>query len=254
MLPKALLSLAVLVTMAAAVPASYEWRTRPDHPGYYYLFKNGTQVGGYCVKGQYYRPYDARTDVWGERCRPPHEPPVSDNFGVRHDKRNGQSSYRVNGREVSREQVLQALQDARLPDDRALLRLTVIGPDAERQRVVNDLRTHPALAPFQGQLVVHDYPPTHWAVQCGFKTDGRPTIYLQQPDGTVLHRQDDYGGPEQLAAALRRAQPNYNPKNDPDRSKLLPWLPRLVLSKVPAWAWVAAGAALVLLLRKETKP
>jgi hypothetical protein len=52
----------------------------------------------------------------------------------------------------------------------------------------------------------------------GFRTDGRPTIYVQDAAGRVLHRQDDYDGAEQLAGALRRPGP-YDPATDPDRRK-----------------------------------
>jgi hypothetical protein len=41
----------------------------------------------------------------------------------------------------------------------------------------------------------------------------------QAPDGAAKHRQDDYRGPEKLAEAIRRADPNYRPERDPDLNR-----------------------------------
>lgn len=49
---------------------------------------------------------------------------------------------------------------------------------------------------------------------------GKPTIYVQTPDGTVQHRQDDYaGGAQGLRPAferLRKPDKNYRPDKDRD--------------------------------------
>ena len=77
----------------------------------------------------------------------------------------------------------------------------------------------------------------------GFVTTGKPTIYVQAPDGKVLHRQDDYqGGAPELAEAIRRIDPNYDPKKDFDLRKLLR-IPN-PLSKVPVAAWLLAAGLL----------
>ena len=71
--------------------------------------------------------------------------------------------------------------------------------------------------------------------------DGSPTIYVQNADGTVLHRQDDYaGGLESLSATLtklRKASPDYDKAKDPDtrRARGLP-LGLLCLSGAAALA------------------
>src|SRR5438067_182879 len=75
-----------------------------------------------------YRTYDAATDTWGEPQMPPWEQPEREprveaaaptNYGVDTAKLNGhrEESYRLNGAPASREQIQQALGDARLPDD-----------------------------------------------------------------------------------------------------------------------------------------
>jgi hypothetical protein len=193
------------------------------------------------------------------RCgNPPVSPPPAaapesakprvENFGVDVSKLGKGPRYIHNGREVTRGQALEAIE-GKLPDDAQLPRLTVIGPEAERKAVLADIASHAALAPYKGRFVVQGYDPSHWAVQ-GFVTGGKPTIYVQRPDGKVLHRQDDYRGPEALAAALRKVDPSYDPAKDPDatRPKGLPFDAK----DVPLWAWLAgAGAVLLILSRKD---
>jgi len=98
---------------------------------------------------------------------------------------------------------------------------------------------------------MQSYLPDHWAVaRSGFKVDGQPTIYLQAPDGTVLHRQDDYhDGPEALAQALRRTDPHYDPRKDPDLRQRL--LPNFRLPSVPVPVWFLAAGVLYLLFRRR---
>lgn len=167
--------------------------------------------------------------------RPPSEPlPTWATHGVAADKIGGGEQYHLNGKAVSRQQALDALTSGNLTDDSAKLRLTVIGTEPDRKAVVGDLRAAPALAEFRERLLVQDYPPEHWAVRdAGFVTTGKPTIYLQAPSGKVLHRQDDYqGGAEELAQAIRKADPNYRPEKDRDLRKpdVLPtnWLQALL--------------------------
>jgi hypothetical protein len=103
------------------------------------------------------------------------------------------------------------------PNDGMKLRLTVIGPRPLRDPVLNDLEKNPQLAQLRPRLLIQGYDPGHWAIRPGFVQSGQPTIYLQAPSGKVLHRQDDYkGGPEALYAAIRKADPNYDPRKDPD--------------------------------------
>lgn len=152
--------------------------------------------------------------------------------GVEWQPQAGPTRYEHNGREVSREAVIERLDSGgQLADDSTKVRLTVIGSAGHRKRVLQDLEAHPELAPLRSKLVVQAYDPadkmTGWAVsRYGFKTDGAPNIYAQEPGGQVMHRQDDYAdGPEGLAVALakvigkRDADPNYTPAKDPDRRK-----------------------------------
>jgi hypothetical protein len=233
-----------------------EWRRHPVDPGRSYLFRDGIQVAGYDHESEEYRTYDAATRSWGPPTRPPwiREPEVAaaprqgtPNFGVDLDRLHaGEERYHLNGVPVSREQAAQVMTGNTIPDDAARLRLTVIGDDGGR--VAQDLGNAPALAPWKDRLVVQTYPPNHWAVaKTGFFTQGRPTIYVQTPTGKVLHRQDDYAdGADGLARALRRADPNYDPKKDPDLRRSV----GLDLSRVPTPVWIGAAGLLLLFRRR----
>lgn len=193
------------------------WKQLDDSPEYA-LLRGGKQIGSCNVATGVYRPY---TDgVWGEKTTPPipfpREVVTSDVFGVDSDKLGGRDRCTINGKPCSKREALQAIE-AGIPDESGKIRLTVIGPDAARKQVVADIANHPSLAGEKGKCLVQSYEPTHWAVaRAGFKTDGSPTIYLQKADGTVLHRQDKYEGPEKLAEAIRKADPLYKPEKDPN--------------------------------------
>jgi hypothetical protein len=167
-------------------------------------------------------------------------------FGVEKDRLGDGPRYCRNGREVSRREALDAV--SRVPDDRHRPRLTVIGPPQERQRVLDDWSSHPALKQFAEGFVARGYSPDHWHVsRYGFATDGKPTIYVQDPDGAVLLRRDRYDGPEEFAQTLRRLRPDYDPKNDP-QTRLLAWR-----GKLPWSVWLVGGMAVVafLVLRRK---
>lgn len=155
--------------------------------------------------------------------------PIEQNFGINLSKMTpdtGKTVYRYKGAEIPRVQAHHAVEGS-LPDDAGKLRLTAIGDKAAREQVAKDVTTSKAFEKLRDSLIVKDYAPDHWAVKdMGYVASGRPTIYLQAPDGKVLHRQDDYdGGPEALAAAvekveaIRKPDPKYNAKTDPDLRK-----------------------------------
>lgn len=173
------------------------------------------------------------------------------NFGLTRPTAKQSPKSVHNGREVTKSQLMEVLQKASVPNDAGELCLTVIGPEAERNRVLADLAASPVLAPWKGKLKIQGYPPDHWAVKdSGFVTTGKPTIYCQAPDGKVLHRQDSYVGPEPLAEALRGVDPSYSPGRDPNINNPLPSLDGFAkwLESVPGWVWVALAFLLYLRL------
>ncbi len=246
-----------LLAFAAAATAGYEWRFFPDDKDELVLWKDGVQLGNYRVSERKYYPHLA-PGVWGAPCPPPYPPPQdvvtpgkieSDgiiNFGLDRTRVNPTGKHLLDGKEVSKEELLQALGQPRLPDDSQWPSLTIIGPEMARKKVLSDLRSSPILAPWKERIKVQDYPPDHWAVKdAGFVTAGQPTIYCQAPDGKVLHRQDEYRGPQALAEVLRKADPAYQPERDPDLNKSL--------SSVPLWVWLGGGILLALLWKGEHK-
>lgn len=242
------------------------WWQKPETPHLYYLYDGGAQLG----------VWDVNLRKWWDRLpggawsAPRPEPPVAlpdgvpiANYGVETDKlAGGGERILINGRQASKSDALRALSgkgSPQLPDDKKKLRLTVIGPDADRQRVLDDLAKTEALAFAKGRYVVQDYAPDAWPLYDGrsgqpmFHTQGRPTIYLQEPGGKVLHRQDDYAdGADGLARALRKADPSLRLDRDQDKRKIEPTLP---IAGVPLSTFVllTAGAGLIYLILNKGK-
>lgn len=129
-------------------------------------------------------------------------------------------SYHASG-EKARQYVAEIKREG--PTD-GKLHLTVIGTADERARVVNDIKTDAAFDTLRENLLVQDYSPEEWPVDpsLGFQP-GKPAILLQAGKGPndprggrVLDRAADYSmGPERLAEAVRKADPDYKPEDDP---------------------------------------
>jgi hypothetical protein len=132
--------------------------------------------------------------------------------GTNPEKIAPREEYRIAGQLVSKDEAMQALRAGQLADDSGKLRLTVIGSPDERKQALSGLPQD-----VKDRCLVKEYAADHWAVKnAGFKTDGHPTVYVQAPDGKVLHRQDDAVN---VAGAVRKADPNYDASKDPDLRK-----------------------------------
>lgn len=266
------------MTQPVYVQPSYAWRPVPGNPDQLALYAGGRQLGNWSVSGGYYRPIVG--NAWGAVSEPPIAPPLeaaakspsieqAPPTGVEWDKIAAGEKHQVNGQRVSKEAAYQALeQKGGLADDSGKQRVTVIAGDAALRKAVVDSFDSGPLAAWKAKVVVRAYEPTHWHVQAsGFKTDGRPTIYVQSPAGKVLHRQDEFvGGAEALAGvltkaaavtdgmqpvgALRRPDSAYDPKKDPDlRSAPGPDAPALPGQvTVPLWALIAIPFAVLAML------
>jgi hypothetical protein len=168
------------------------------------------------------------------------------NFGIDPDWTPNGEKFTINGVPITKEQAKRLLTVPTLEDDSGKLRLTVIGSKDERRRVLEDLGREP-LNRFGPSFVVQAYDPADWAVaNYGFVTTGKPTIYVQEPSGKVLHRQDDYAdgavGLCKALEAIRKPDPNYDRTKDPD------------LRIGPArtkWLLIGAAVLVVLLLMKR---
>lgn len=190
------------------------------------------------------------------------------NFGVELNKLHKTKRQSINGKPVSREMLLDRLKEngrsiegGKLDDDSMKLPITAIG--ANREQVTRDIKEHAAFASLRDNLLVQGYAPDNWAVsKYGFKTDGKPTIYLQDRDGRVLLRRDDYaGGPELLAkqvgeaievASLRRRDPNYDGKSDPDGTRpIVPAVAGAIPAPIILLAMAVAGLGLAVLTQRK---
>ena len=152
-------------------------------------------------------------------------------FGVSRDKipelASGETFYTLNGTRVDASTAFRLVEKGgTLIDDSTKQRLTIIGSQDEVNKVLQDLKSNAKLSALSASMVVGVYGADHWAINgVGLPHDGHPTIIIQSaPDtsgrGKVLHVQRDYqGGAEDLATAIRRADPNYDPSKDPDLRK-----------------------------------
>ena len=243
-----------------------EWEWRPDGQRQWKLLRRGGPVGIWDEKagqGRWWRHSGNGRYTLEPGAEPP-IPPPSRNYGVDYAAV-GESRVVRNGERISPEDALRLVErsggDKTVPDLSGKLRLTVIGPAADRAAVERDLKSHPGLLAWKDRVVAACYDPTHWHVaDVGFDVSGRPTVYVQDPAGRVLHRQADYaGGPDALAKALgeaagklRKKDPDYDPSRDPDRRRtpLLPFLPAGPAGGGLPWsvfALAGAGAAVLLL-------
>lgn len=141
---------------------------------------------------------------------------------------NGSGGFHINGRRVDKQTAFESLTGAgNLIDDSGRLRLTVIGQDADRKRVLADLKGNATLSALLADVIVSDYAPDAWPVQgLGFKTDGKPTLYIQAAGGKVIHRQDDYDGAERIAGAIRKAKAYDSTKDNDLRNDPKPVAPQ----------------------------
>jgi hypothetical protein len=242
-----------MIPLARAAPA-YGWYSWPGDSTHLYLYyggPNGQQVGGYDITHDLYRPLvDRANNIWADACEPPAPLPAqyrqqhrrntaSDavpNFGVYRDREAvGDDRIRLTTpagtRDVSKGEAMKLVKDG-IPDDANKPRLTIVGSEAERSQVLKDLDGFAAL---KAAVNLWPVPPDHWSLFSNttgkpmFVVAGHPTIYVQRPDGSVLHRQDNYGGPQDLQAiaelvsgkqqpiqAVRDNEGKYDPARDPD--------------------------------------
>jgi hypothetical protein len=260
----------------ASKQATFQWVRLPDCTQYA-LYKDGVQQGNYDYEAKVYRPFSP-PDKWGEVTQPPATPPETPaagkepenkvrvnevpgmtvdedgkpNFGVMPDPKEDRervTHYEMNGKPATRDEVMQAFED-RATDQSGKLRLTVIGPRQARQAVLEDLEKTPDLQGVVKDFLLKDYDPNDWEVaRSGFYTKGSPTIYVQAPSGKVLHRQDSYEGPADLASVLRKANDQYKAEADPNLSKATVF----GLFGLPIEAWIVIGVGLYLAAgRKES--
>lgn len=103
--------------------------------------------------------------------------------------------------------------------------LTVIGNKEDRRAVVEDWNRNPEYNGVRDRVNFGEFDRNSWQVadNLGYAGNGKPTILVQEPSGRVYYRAYDYsGGARSVVQALRRADPNYRPENDPGPNSGLP--------------------------------
>jgi hypothetical protein len=208
-----------LLTLAVAVTPHFEWVKFADGGNHYALKEDGRQVGYYDGDTGVYRPYDRAGDKWLAACPPPVDPPFR-NFGVKISATETGTHYRRSGVELSQEEADALISGTSpLAADAADKRLQVIiiGADDKTRPVVEAFNVNEELKTLKQGYVVRAFRPDAWQVaRTGYVCDGHPTIYLLDNGGKVLYRRDDFDcGADGLADALRDADPDYKPENDP---------------------------------------
>jgi hypothetical protein len=117
-------------------------------------------------------------------------------------------------------------QSGGVPDDSRKPHLTVIGSEAETKPIEDAIRGKGPLGKIASEIHFQAYTPdSEYVKGLGFQA-GKPAVYFQLPGktGRVVHRQLDYTGGELALAsaiektgALRKPDPNYDPKKDTDQ-------------------------------------
>ena len=267
----------------ADYPPGYWWKNASNEPDLVHLYMGPHHKGTYSFQDGLYRPLlDYGSGTWGAAQAPPVSPPARPggspapvvgqklNFGIDESKLGKEDVYYTNQGPICRSKANQMLSDpthyrdhyaGQHLDDKKKLRLVVIGQEEVRKRILRDfeqtgLDTH---------VMPWSVPPGHWSlkdnvtgkVMFAYKDD-LPTIYLQTPDGKVLHRQADYKGKEDFQA-IRKAVDAYDSSKDPDLripikpvpvpvpTPVKPWSP----SDVPMPLWIGAGILIFLLLQRR---
>lgn len=139
--------------------------------------------------------------------------------------------------------------------------LTFIGTEAEREAARRDLESNPEYQQIAEQLgdllAVQDYDPSNPLVKnIGLPDGGRPDVIIQTTAHPLpLYRAHEYPGAKILVGEIRKADPRYNPANDPNGSPLGGGFDLSKFLQLPStlteWLIVAGVCALLWYLVKD---
>lgn len=257
------------VARAAHQQIGYSWQEHPEEREQLCLYRGRLHIGSWNRDGRYYRSYDRACGRWGERvAEPPYplpageipatkpSPPAPDpgaiaealphwmTHGVEPD-RIVSPGYRINGRPIIEADAIRAIEGriaAGIPCDALRPWLVLVASAAECVRLTTDMLTAPALSPYRDRVRLQTYQP---GAPMLTDRDGKqlygPGLSVVLADGREAHRQESYTSAEQLAEALRKSDPLYDPKKSPDLTRpTLPGLPDVP----PEYLWTGGLAAL----------
>ncbi len=142
----------------------------------------------------------------------------------------GRNRYILSGREVEPPEALAAIEaggsGGDLTDDSTYPFLTVVGSEADRDRILKDARDTLVLSSLK--LRWKAFPPGHKMV-ADFPAG---LLHLQAPNGRPLGSLAAYDGPEKLAEWVKTRMAVYDPSKDPGPGKPYPW-PKPAPPKTP---------------------
>lgn len=161
-------------------------------------------------------------------------------------------------REVTRAEAERLVTAPSLPDDATKPWLVVVLPDAERKAAEAQYASAPEFAAYRGKFRLQSFAPEHWYVS---HKKFQPGVTVMLPDGSLAKHLSSWDAAE-VAKALYRASPDYDPKKDPDAKHPAPH-PAPGPDASPSWEhakpYVPCGCAVlsalgvVMLFRKEKK-
>lgn len=259
-----LLCMFLVCGVAGAEPRRYEW-VQTENVDQWALMDYARpfaqrQVGVYEVSRGEYSPLV--NDKWMK----PEEPPAGAGLppgcaqralptGVMASKIPSGDHVYHNGKEISKEEALallagnkalHSIEGDKIPDDSKKIRVNVIGTVQGCAAPVTAAKKH-------AEFAVTEYRPEAWMInRQGFYYPADPTIYIQQPDGTVIRRLDGWQGDELFDKVLqevvgRKIGPNpaYEPAKDEGWFKKnilpvlqgdIPWIPVVVVAGLLGYA------------------
>jgi hypothetical protein len=191
------------------------------------LYENNVCVGLWHYKDNYWCDYNAQTGKWGEKqLQPRVEPPVNEQFPRFYFGVIRESGYGCTrkGEKITVQDAINIMDSVsdRIQDSSKLLRLTIIGSKEDRDRIAD---SYAKLEPETlKRIAIFKVGPDHWSLRDNdtnkpiFDTTAKLNIYLTDPNGKVLHRQEDFDG-EPSFIALRKGIKNYDKTKDPDLRK-----------------------------------
>ena len=162
-----------------------------------------------------------------DRCRCPHGKPCCDecrcvlaeeNYGLDRSKISRRERCSVNGREVTKEAALAVVGDREpsLPNDTDKPWLLDVGDEAAGRKLDADLGAAAELSPYRTSFRRQSYRPDDLMVR---DRDGRlmyaPGVYAGNAAGRPARLLAAYTTPAELAGALRKLPPDFDPKNIP---------------------------------------
>ena len=213
-------------------PKDWKWKARNSFQED--LFLNGEFRGSWDFPTQSFSAWTAE-GKWSLDQTCPISPPIRDQTivtGCDVKQAVGQAEQcSVGGVPVTKEEAIKAIgfpcPDCPNPSKKSPAAggrsyLIVVSSNAESRKVVEkEWNESPSFQPFRDHTAFWSVGPDHWSLDAGFPRDGERILY-QLPDRTIAHSQDSLDT-RKLAEALRKADPRYDPKRDPDLSATCPW-------------------------------